>query len=73
MSQNKLTKLQCIAHPNNAIVFNCSQHSADSFLSVFAIGNELSNHGVIINWNVHSLLKSIIYTHSRTFRLFVLN
>ncbi len=62
--QYKAAERQRGLNPRDLVVVYGAEHFFDGFFAVLAISDELGNHRVIINRNLHTLLKAIIYPYA---------
>src|SRR6478672_5523186 len=57
-------KAQSCLDSRYCILVNCPDHPFNCFLPILTMCNELCYHWIIIDWDIHTLLKSIIYPYS---------
>src|SRR5215217_2196639 len=62
----KFPKAKCSFYTRNVIFINCTDHSRYGFCSVFAIADEFGDHRIVVDRDLHALLKSVIYPDTVT-------
>ena len=68
MLQCKAAKIKRGLNSSNAVIIDRTNHSINGFFSSSPMCNQFGNHGIVIDRDLHSLLKAIVYTDSRSLR-----